>query len=298
MKYALLISLLRLLALMPLPLSRWLGRCAGRLLWQVNPESRQVIELNLRLCFPEWSDQQRRQMARLRMQRLCEAAFEMGAVWLWRGHRIVERIHTVDGWSLVEQAQSEGRGVIFLAPHIGNWEVIGLYLATRVTNTNMYQPPDSPAMDALIRNSRVRMGGYLVPTSTVGVKALLKALRVGNTVGVLPDQVPPRDAGGAFAPFFGHPALTMTLLPNLIKRTGATVLTICAIGNRRGGWDLHIQSVPEAIGSTDDAASLAAMNTAVEQCARQFPEFYQWEYKRFRKQPDGSNPYRQLKERE
>lgn len=296
MKSFFILTIFRLLALLPLSLVRALGKLAGHLLWLFNTEARQVTELNLRLCFPELSDEERLKLTHRRLQMLCIVAFEFGPVWLWSGQRVVERVHSVTGEELLQAGLADGRGVVLLAPHIGNWEVLGLHVSAQGhPMTTMYQPPDLPAMDSLMQASRQRLGMKLVPTNTGGVKALLKALKAGEIIGVLPDQVPPRGTGGEFAPFFGHPALTMTLLHSLVQRTGATVLSFYAIVNNAGGWDLTFAEVPAAMHDADVQHSLCALNQAVEACARVYPEQYQWEYKRFRKRPDGVNPYSQLK---
>ncbi|WP_101758673.1 lysophospholipid acyltransferase family protein [Oceanicoccus sp. KOV_DT_Chl] len=143
----------------------------------------------------------------------------------------------------------------------------------------------------MIYQARSCNGAKLAPTNTSGVKALLRALKNGETVGVLPDQTP-ITSGGDFAPFFGIPALTGTLSFNLIQRTGAKV--VVAYAERVGpgaGFKVVFEAVADDIASADQLVSLTALNNAVEQCARKIPEQYQWEYKRFKKQPAGAKKY-------
>jgi len=124
-----------------------------------------------------------------------------------------------------------------------------------------------------------------VPTNVRGVAALLKALRRGETTAILPDQQPP-PASGDFAPIFGVPAQTMTLVHNLIQKSGSQAL-MCAALRVAGGWELHFMPTEEAINSADQQISLDALNRGVETIVALAPSQYQWEYKRFRARPEG-----------
>src|SRR5690606_9341413 len=124
------------------------------------------------------------------------------------------------------------------------------------------------------------------PADGSGVRALLKALKAERVVGVLPDQEP-KQAGAEFAPFFGTPALTMTLTSNLLARTGARAVMVYALRRPQGGYRLCFRAPEEEIYSDDLATSLAGLNRSVEQCARDDLAQYQWEYKRFKHQPAG-----------
>src|SRR5690606_22857156 len=124
-----------------------------------------------------------------------------------------------------------------------------------------------------------------------GVRTLLKLLKDGGMLGILPDQQPKR-GDGEFAPFFNIPALTMTLLPRLAERTGATVL--CAYVKRlpthEQGFEVHIEPAPDTVADPDPLIATAALNLALEHCIRSAPEQYQWSYKRFTIRPEGQSP--------
>jgi KDO2-lipid IV(A) lauroyltransferase len=175
---------------------------------------------------------------------------------------------------------------MLLIPHQGNWEVIGLWISAQTAMTSLYQPPKLPTLDKWIKRAREKAGADLVPTNISGVAALLKALKKSETVAILPDQQP-STSGGDFAPLFGAQALTMTLAHNLLSRSQAQAIFCCAL-REAGGWRLHFCTADQAIYSADQAVSLAAMNAGVESIAALSPEQYQWEYKRFRAQPDGA----------
>ena len=127
------------------------------------------------------------------------------------------------GGELLDAALTSGNGTLIAAPHLGNWELLNQWLASRSPLAIVYRPPRADWADALIRRARGQPGVTQVRAEASGVRTLFRILKEGGMVGILPDQQPKR-GDGEFAPFFGIPALTMTLLPRLAQRTGATVL--------------------------------------------------------------------------
>jgi len=291
-KQFLLHTVLRLLALLSLSQAGALGRLIGTGLWWLNGRSRSVTEINVALCLPEYSDAQRQQLARESLAHLGTLGLELAGSWYWPSEKLLREVVEVQGLELITAAQDSGQGVVVLAPHLGNWEVLGLYLARHYAVTALYQPPALEALDHLIYSARSRNGSTLVPTNMRGVKALLKALGRGEVTVILPDQVPAKN-GGEFAPFFGIDTLTATLPLNLIKRTGASVVVAAMLRLEGGGYRLLIRDVDQAIYGADRSAALVAMNTSVEALVREAPQQYQWEYKRFRRLPAGrQQPYK------
>lgn len=296
MKSLLTAAFLYLCSLLPLSLARRIGRVTGWLAWRLGSRMQRSTNTNLALCYPQLSAVQREQLGRRSLQGTLQTIMEAGAVWLWPAHRVLALIHRVDGLELLERGQQAGKGVIVLAPHLGNWEVLGLYLNTCGLGQSyqLYQAPTDPRLDRLIRKARSRAGATMVATDTKGVAELLRALRSGHIAGILPDQVPDA-SGGQHAPFFGQPALTMTLLIRLQQKTGATVVLAFAKrvdGAEGAGFELIMKEPDPEIYAKDMQAALGAMNRSIEGLIALAPEQYQWEYKRFRRQRDGSNPYR------
>ncbi len=287
------VALFQLLSLLPIRLLRCLGGLIGRILWLTGSRSRRVTEENLALCFPDMAENDRTALAKNSLKHLAMTGLELGPIWRRPVAPLINTIAQVEGLERLEQVLADERGVIILAPHIGCWELIGLYLAEKGTISTLYQPPDSKAMESLIIEARCRNGSRLVPTDTKGVRALLQALKKGEMIGVLPDQVPPMEGGG-FAPFFGVPALTTTLIRKLAKRTGARVMMASALRiNHSGKFRLVFTEVPEDVCADDEQLALTVLNQSVEQCVALAPEQYQWEYKRFKRQPEGYKKYYQ-----
>lgn len=271
-------------ALLPLSWARALGRGLVNLYWPFGGSSRWVTERNIQLAFPELSDAEQARLARDSLRATGELAAEMGHVWLRPWEYTRGLILSVDGDQYIREAQAQGRGVILLAPHLGNWEVIGLHCATLGEIVSLYEPPKLRGLGPLIERARQRSGATLVPTNSRGLARLLKSVRGGKISGILPDQAPHDLGSGKNAPFMGNPCFTPTLASNLIHRTGA--LAVFGFARRvPGGFAVHYFPAEEAIYDRDYGVSLAALNRGVEACVRQCAEQYQWEYKRFRVRP-------------
>jgi len=284
LKVMLVRALLRLCSLLPLELARALGRSVAYLYWSCGGRSRRITQRNIEIAFPQLSAGSRCELARRSLYATGELAAEMGHIWLrpWAG--IMPLLREVEGTGLITGAQAEGRGVVVLAPHLGNWEVLGLHLATLGNTVSLYEPPKLEGLGPVIERARQRSGATLVPTRARGLASLVQSVRRGGIAGILPDQTPVELSAGENALFMGVPCFTGTLAVNLIRRTGA--LAVFGYARRvRGGFVLRYELAESAIYDDDTAVALAAMNRGVEGCLRQCVAQYQWEYKRFRVRP-------------
>lgn len=286
MKNWLMLSIIKLLSYLPLSVSRFLGACVGECLWLSNSRSKRVTLKNLELCFPELDQTSRQKMARASLMETSKTGAEAGAIWRRDFNWLQSKIVRTEGEALLREKVAQGKGVLVLAPHHGNWEVVAPYLASIAPLTAMYQPLKSSAMDDLVLSGRSKMNISMAPTNRRGVMMLFKALQQGTIVGILPDQVPERDSAQGIAPFFGQPALTMGLVHGLVQRTGAQVVSVVA-QRVAGGFAVVVLDADPAIYSAVAEESLAGMNRSVEACVRLAPTQYQWEYKRFRRLPEG-----------
>ncbi len=213
--------------------------------------------------------------------------------WLWLrppGAALAAHVDW-DGEALLRAAHAQGRGVVFMTPHLGCFEVTAQAYAQMMAPalapiTVLYRPARQPWLRELIEGVRRRPGLATAPASLAGVRQMMRALRRGETVGLLPDQVPPEGLG-VWAPFFDRPAYTMTLAARLVQQTGAVPLL--AWGERRprgAGYTVHVSAFDEALPADPraQAESAAAANRAMERLIRQCPAQYLWGYHRY-KQP-------------
>ncbi|QFT84429.1 Lipid A biosynthesis lauroyl acyltransferase [Halomonas sp. THAF12] len=268
------------------PASLWrLARMTGPLVQLGSRRERRVTRINLAQAYPDCPEGERRRLARRSLVHSSATMLELGLAWMGEPDRVEASILEVHGRELLDEARAEGRGVIVLAPHFGNWEVLNFWLSGHFPFTAMYEPPKLAPLDPIIRGGRERRGAELVPTNPRGVAALLKALKRGETVGILPDQTPSWGSG-VFAPFFGRQAYTATLLPKLVARTEARVVTGVARRVRGRGFALHFLAADERVYSSDETTSAAGVNACVEAAIALDPVQYQWEYKRYRKTPE------------
>lgn len=279
--------LLRLLGGLSLAGAQRLGRVIGRLFWVTNGKTRRTVEDNLARCLPELDPDERARLARRSLIETGMGLIETGTTWRWPRERIEPVVTGMPGFEQIERALEAGQGAILLAPHMGNWELGGLATAARVPTTIMYRPPREPAMERLLVEARARTGASMAPANLGGVRKALRALKRGELVAILPDQAP-RHGEGVTAPFFGQPALTMTLIRTLSRRTDAAVFTGWAerLPGARG-FRIHYEPVTEPVGHDDPVEAAMALNREIERVVREEPAQYQWTYRRFRRQASG-----------
>ena len=191
-----------------------------------------------------------------------------------------------DGAERIEAAYAAGRGIVYLTPHMGCFEITAQGAATRFGATRgpitvLYRPARQAALAQVLATARQREGLETAPTTLTGVRQMIRALRAGQAVGLLPDQVPP-EGQGLWSPFFGQPAYTMTLAARLVQQTGATPLL--AWGERlprARGYCIHVQPFAEPLSSELETA-VGQINRAMEQLIRQCPGQYLWGYGRYK----------------
>lgn len=286
-KSILAVFLVRFLARMPFSVLRALAFFIAKILWLTNSQSRRVTEINLAICFPSKDTVERELLAWQSLLETCRTATEIPATLLNPGKQSLEKISTVSGKALVDDAIKSGHGVIIIAPHLGNWEYLGLHLADNFPLTNLYKPAKIAAIDTLVKEGRLSNGYQLMPTNKKGVMGLLKVLKKGEVTGILPDQIPEQDNSTVFAPFFNEPAASMTLVSNFIKRTGSIAIGGMAKRLEDGTFEVIYLPADEDIYSEDLRTSVTGLNKTIEKLVLQAPAQYQWEYKRFRKGPEG-----------
>lgn len=286
---ALVVNLLAVvLARLSLPMNHRLGATVGWLAWSCRTSLRTVTEINLDLCFPEWTEQEKQRVGKASLIETGKALTE--SFWLWKrpSHHVAKLITITEGEQLLRVAQDANAGLLVATPHIGSWEVCCLPLVQDEPITCLYQAPRQAALEPITISGRVNLGCEPTRLDPPGIKHVLQKLKAGNTVGLLPDQEPD-EQNGEFAPKFGVPANTMTLLAKFAHRTKANVIFCFAERLPRGrGWQIHYHQPESDIGSSDKRKATTALNAAVELCIRNCPEQYLWNYKRFRRLPDGT----------
>ena len=269
-------GVLRALAMLPLSLFHVMGKLVGRLIYLLSPAYASKLRENLKASRCYGSDAEYERLLSASISESGKALLEL--IPLWFGGNVQKRVACSD-WSIVDEAAAAGRGIIFLTPHLGCFEISALYCAQIMPITVLYRRPKLRWLESFMMAGRKSLS--LAPADLSGVRKLLKALKKGEAIGLLPDQAP--GAGeGEWADFFGRPAYTMTLAGRL-QETGAAVIMAFAERLPKGrGYALHLSEVKEKL-------TPASLNRAIEDLVRTCPAQYLWSYNRY-KIPAGAKP--------
>lgn len=275
------VFLFRLLARLPLRLAHLLGAFAGWATYLLSPTYRRHLCENV-LQAGFGADVRRASVAAAGRQ-----ALELPAIWLHRLDDVTPRVVRVSGWEIVEAAWREGKGIVFLTPHLGCFEITAQYYAAQAPITVLYRPPKFAALQQLIETGRKRDKLHLAPADLSGVRSLIKALKRGEAVGLLPDQAP-RVGEGTWLDWFGRPAYTMTLAARLTETGAATVFAWAERLPGGAGYHLRLRRpLAELAGNTVTRAQ--QINQEIEALIRECPGQYLWGYNRY-KRPAGAEP--------
>lgn len=267
-------TLLRTFARLPLPLLHALGSALGWFIYLASPTYR--LHLKENLAQAGCADAATRRAAIASAGKL---VLELPAVWLRSREQLGAWVREIENLELLATARAAGKGVVFLTPHMGCFEILAQVAAERLPITVLYRPPKLKFLQPMIEEGRAGANVRLARTDLSGVRQLVGALRDGESVGILPDQVP-GEGEGEWADFFGRPAYTMTLAMKLSQRPDT--VTLLAFGERLpggAGFVVRLRPMPEALPGESAARHL---NRAVESLVRENPGQYLWGYNRYK----------------
>lgn len=276
-KFKLLRLLLATFSLLPLPAVHGLGVLLGWLGAILSFKHARLTKINLQSSGIYQDEIEFKRAVRQNIGESGKALLETLAIWFRNDKRQLSLVRSFDGWNHIEAGLASGKGIIFLTPHMGCFEITSLYVATRHPVTVLYRPPRHAWMLPLMNMGRKRGKIILAQANIHGVKQLLQAIKRGEAIGMLPDQAP-LEGEGEWAPFFGRPAYTMTLVSKLAKKTGAQVLMV--FGERLSygrGYDIHIRPIADGGINTP-----TLLNTEIERTVMQCPTQYLWGYDRYK----------------
>jgi KDO2-lipid IV(A) lauroyltransferase len=284
------LTLFRALSHAPLWLLHVLGSFLGWLTYGLSPTYRRRFQANVRLAGVPWAD------ARPAIAAAGRLLAELPFLWLRPPGMPIRPRLDWEGQALLARALQAGRGVVLLTPHMGCFEVTAQAIAQVFSAAHgpiavLVRPARKAAVRAVMDASRARPGLATAPATLAGVRQMIRALRRGEAVGLLPDQVPP-EGMGVWVPFFGQPAYTMTLAARLVQQTGAALLLIWGERLPNGaGFVVRVSELAEPlpVGEDTQAESAAVINRAMEALIRQCPQQYLWGYHRY-KQPRSAAP--------
>lgn len=291
-KYFMIASILHIVSFLPLSIAQFIGKWLGLITWWLGGRSRKTTDTNIRICLPELSPEQQNQLSKESMAHTGMTAAEIPLMWEWPVEKCLDLIKETQGLELVDKAIASGKGLILLAPHLGNWELAGLFFSSRYRMAALYSPPHIKEFEEYMIRVRSRLGSELVRGDRKGLLRLISILKEGGVAGILPDQSP-RGKTKVYAPFFGMEVSTMTLVNKLMLKTGAHALVTYAERlPGSAGFRVVVTEASPGNNDQDPVIAATALNQSVEKVVQMTPKQYQWEYKRLRHRPPGkSNPY-------
>ena len=278
MRSSLVVGFFKLAASLPLGVLHHIGAMLSWVTYWLSASYAGRLRENLASAYPDLTKNEFRQMLQANIAETGKGGSELPWVWQRSLDQVLSKVQSCDGLEHLQAARQRGQGVIMLTPHMGCFEIIGAYVAASMPMTNMYRPPRQSWLDGVMRCGRERGQMRLARTDIGGVRAMFKALKRGEVIGLLPDQVP-GNGEGEWAEFFGRPAYTMTLVGRLMQASGATVLMSYSQRLPHGaGYTIHI--LPLELSSAEPVTR--QINAAMEKVIRSCPTQYLWSYNRYK----------------
>lgn len=283
------LGMMWLLHFLPQPLLARVGQGIGLVLRALGHERRNVVEINLALCFPHLDQSQRRELARRHFMAAGQALAETTIAW-WSSADCVRALARIEGYEHFRDSCDSGPTIIF-APHFVGVDILAIRLSIERDAVSMYSRQKNPVFDRFLVSRRTRFRPIRLASRQDGIKPIIRGLRDRLPFFFLPDMdFGARDA--VFVPFFGVPAATVDALPRLAAATGAKVLPVVVTQLRPGeGYVVRFFPVWESYPSGDVLQDTQRMNQFIEEHARAQPEQYYWLHKRFKTRPSGERRF-------
>jgi KDO2-lipid IV(A) lauroyltransferase len=271
--------ILEFLSIFPIGFHFWLARILAFIAVHTpNSISRQT-DTNISLCLGELQPSQRQYLARASIRHTCYSLFELAAVWCWPAEKVLTRVSSEE---VCEEFTRSSKGRLIIAPHIGSWELLGIRIAESNNLFSLYKPQKDPKFDEFMRQARSRNGAQLVATDASGLRKLMKGLRKGATVIILPDQKPHRGRPHIDSSFFGHEASTTPLIKHICDKIDCDVFIGAMYRSEdTATYKLSIGALDHSKLATAEANSSQYLNDQIELMVASHPDQYQWSYKRF-----------------
>lgn len=276
------VGVLWLLHWLPVPALRTLGWLLGRVLYALGRERRNVALSNLRLCFPELTDNERERLAQRHFIAFARAFLDRTLLW-WAPRQRLERVIRLSGREHLQT--DDGRPTILLAPHFVGLDAGGTIMTMTTPLVSVYSAQKNPLFNAILLAGRLRFNFPLLLSRQDGMRKAVKAMRSGYPFYYLPDMdFGARDA--LFLPFFGVSAATITGVSRLARLTGARVVP-CIARMVPDGYEVELQAAWHDYPGVSIETDTLRMNQYIEEQVRRMPEQYFWLHKRFKTRPPG-----------
>ncbi|MFN3580201.1 MAG: lysophospholipid acyltransferase [Pseudomonas sp.] len=290
-KGAIVVGFLKLFSSLPFTWAQRMGAALGWLIWKLPNRSREVVRINLRHCMAELSETERERLVGQTLVDTGRSFAESACAWMWPPQKTVALIKEVEGLEVLQAALAEGKGLVGITSHLGNWEVLNHWFCSQCSPVIFYRPPKLKAVDELLQRQRVQLGNRVAPSTREGIISVMREVRKGGAVGIPADPEPALKSG-VFVPFFGVAALTSKFVPNLLKGNDARAVYLhCVRLPDNSGFKVLVEAAPATLYSDDPNEAVASMSNTIESYVRRWPSQYMWSMKRFRKRPEGEKKW-------
>lgn len=286
------VNTFRLFYWLPINLSRKLGIFFNRLSYRFSSKKRLIMSTNLKIAFPNLSASERTALIEHSNRQSGQLLAEFALAWFGSKEQILQQIKHVSNQTLIEDGLSNSSPVILVTPHLGNWEFFVQWAQINYPMFGLYSSSRLPQLDKLLYHARSKFGCMPFSAEPKGVLNLLRNIKKGGLMVILPDQAPQKGSG-VYAPFYGQPAYTMTLLHKLLKKSGATLLFAdCIRRDNQQGFDITIEKPIFDAKEADVTLFNSGLNRQIESMINRSPSQYVWDYKRYKHQENGIGLYR------
>lgn len=282
------VFILWLLHFLPFRVLVAIGNGLGTVLYLLAAKRRKIGDTNLKMCFPDMREEMREALLREHFKMFARGLVERCILW-WSSAERIRSLIRVEGVEHFDAIQ--GHPAILLTPHFVGMDAGGQWVAQHADTVCMYANQRSIYLTRLLLEKRARFRNQHLYSRQQGLRPILKGMRDNMPFIYPPDQ----DQGvkdGAFIPFFGVPAATMTSVSRIAKMTGAKVVpSITRVLPGGAGYVLTFYPAWENFPSGDDIADARRMNEFIEQRILEMPEQYFWLHKRFKTRPEGEESF-------
>jgi len=280
-------SFMWLIAQLPLRVQWWLGSGLGRLVLRLSSSRRRITETNIRLCFPQLTEQQQGELVKKSFIANGIGLMEIGVCWFCDTTKF-KAITTLHGLEHFERALEGGKGVLLVGGHYSTLEMGGSLATHFIESSVMQRDHNNPLVNAIMTRARERRYGMV--HGARDLRGLFRSLKQNHAVWYATDQ----DYGRkdiVFAPFFGIPTGTITATSRIAERSGCKVVPFSHF-RRTGkpGYDIYFQPALENFPSGDDLVDATEINQIIEQEVKRTPDQYLWMHRRFKTRPDPDDP--------
>lgn len=276
-----------LAAHLPWPVKRSLGRGLGWLLWKLAKRRRHITEVNIDLCFPEKSPQERRQLVKDIFIANGIGLLETATAW-FRDPEYLRPVARIIGKEHVDAALAKGKGVMILGTHVSTVDIAGAVNKLWFDIDVFYRKQDNPLIEAIMTRSREKIYGK--PIDKRNIKTAIRQLKQGRILWYTPDQDFGRDAS-VFAPFFGVEAASVHITARIARMTGCAVVPLAIYRDEDNVYTLEYYPALENYPTGDDVADATRINSIIEDIIRRHPEQYMWMHRRFKTRPEGEKGF-------